>query len=287
MSAGLRAVVTDCVEGSGRSSPTEFRTPDGSPPRGARVERDEVQRMQTKVLVPIVAGAVLFLLGIALGNWIAGSPATALAASAESAAEMETASALRALEDHLRILTDEVRALRADSARRPTHLATDLDSLSIAARESNARRGPLPEAADGASAGPNDGASEEASDESSREPLGDSGRALDAILARLETLEATQRALLAAGSLGPAKLELQIPPGMAVRDFLQALKNCGYEEDVKRAHLLWDAQRVRSVYGAPDEEHDRGDYVEWIYKLREEGTQFDFHFVNGLAVEAH
>jgi hypothetical protein len=243
--------------------------------------------MQTKVLVPIVAGAVLFLLGIALGNWIAGSPATALAASAESAAEMETASALRALEDHLRILTDEVRALRADSARRPPHLATDLDSLSIAARESNARGEPLPEAADGASAGPNDGASEEASDESSREPLGDSGRALDAILARLETLEATQRALLAAGSLGPAKLELQIPPGMAVRDFLQALKNCGYEEDVKRAHLLWDAQRVRSVYGAPDEEHDRGDYVEWIYKLREEGTQFDFHFVNGLAVEAH
>jgi len=74
---------------------------------------------------------------------------------------------------------------------------------------------------------------------------------------------------------------------MPVRDFLQALKDSGFGEDVKRAHLFWDAERVRSTYGAPDEVADRGDYVEWIYRLREEGTQFDFHFAGGLVIEAH
>jgi len=36
-----------------------------------------------------------------------------------------------------------------------------------------------------------------------------------------------------------------------------------------------------------DDEADRGDYLEWIQRLPAQGTQFDFHYMGGLMVEAH
>lgn len=126
---------------------------------------------------------------------------------------------------------------------------------------------------------------------SAREPIAQpSSDALEEILARLERFEQTQRELLAVERIGSGAGILQlpaVPQGMAVRDYLQALKNCGQDDEVKRAHLLWDMQRIRDMYGMPDEEADRGDYIEWIYKLPTADTQFDFHFTGGLVVEAH
>lgn len=124
---------------------------------------------------------------------------------------------------------------------------------------------------------------------SAREPIAQapSSGAFEQILARLERFEQTQRELLALDRTGTGLLQPSVPQGMAVRDYLQALKDCGQGDEVKRAHLLWDMQRIRDTYGMPDEEADRGDYVEWIYRLPTEGTQFDFHFTGGLVVEAH
>ena len=242
--------------------------------------------MQAKALVPIAAGAALVLLGVVLGTWIGGSWSHALAAApeadAQTDAERELLEEMRAMQDQLATLTDEVRAMRGDRGRRPTSLATGLEHVPIAAAEPPATREPVPSSSPGPEA--------DASDEPAGEPNARDravAHSLETILARLETLEATQRMALSAGGVGLSKLTLEIPSGMPVRDFLQALKNSGNDEDVKRAHLFWDTERVRSTYGTPDEVADRGDYVEWIYKLSEEGTQFDFHFVNGLAVEAH
>jgi hypothetical protein len=114
--------------------------------------------------------------------------------------------------------------------------------------------------------------------------------AIAEIAKRLDRMEDLQRALadrlwnqIAAADRG-AGLAPEVPIGTSVRDYLRALKEV---DGVAEAHQLWTTQRVLGTYGQPDEIADREDYIEWIYHLPEEGEQFDFHFVNGLCVQAH
>ncbi|MFN0009350.1 MAG: hypothetical protein ACKVXR_15710 [Planctomycetota bacterium] len=204
----------------------------------------------------LLAGGGLFALGVLAGTWIGGELTPARAA--EPAPQQTSGSEdLRALRELVEDLALELRSQRDLERPEPRALVATppAESPRMSARE------PIAQA-----------------------PSSD---ALEEILARLERFERTQRELLSVDRIGTGLLQPAVPPGMAVRDYLQALKNCGQEDEVKRAHVLWDMQRIRDTYGMPDEEADRGDYIEWIYKLPTEGTQFDFHFTGGLVVEAH
>jgi hypothetical protein len=204
----------------------------------------------------LLAGGGLFALGVFAGVSLDRATTPIHAAEPPSVLQPANAGEIREMRELLGALASEVRALR--QLERP-----------VAA--SPVAQAPVEPVA-----------------VSTREPiLQPSSGALNEILARLERFEATQRELLAVERNGPGLLQPAVPQGMAVRDYLQALKNCGQGDEVKRAHLLWDMQRIRDAYGMPDEEADRGDYIEWIYKLPTEGTQFDFHFTGGLVVEAH
>lgn len=105
------------------------------------------------------------------------------------------------------------------------------------------------------------------------------GEAQRQIPARIEELMA-----LAAGAVDRPLLEPGVPPGSTTREYFAALKQVG--GDPAAAHRLWSSDRIHATYGAPDEIVEREAYIEWIYKLSE-STQFDFHFVNDLCVEAH
>jgi hypothetical protein len=205
-------------------------------------------------LLLFVAGGLLVAFGVAVGVSIERTM-TPVHAAAEAPPPTDLTVEMRELRELVETLTLELRLGRLE---RPASPAPAADS-------------PLPLPVS-----------------SVREPIApQNSAALEEILARLDRFETTQRELLALDRTPTATLELRIPPGMAVRDFFQALKNCGEPDDVRRAHLLWDMQRVRDTYGAPDEQQDFDDHLEWIYKLPTEGTQFDFHFIGGLVVEAH
>lgn len=204
----------------------------------------------------LLAGGGLFALGAFAGFSIDRATTPIHAAEPPSGLQPTNAGEIRELHELLEALAAEVRALRELEPPIPMSPAAPAPAERIAV--------------------------------STREPITQpSSSALDEILARLEQFEATQRELLAVERIGTGLLQPAVPQGMAVRDYLQALKNCGQGDEVKRAHLLWDMQRIRNTYGMPDEEADRGDYIEWIYRLPTEGTQFDFHFTGGLVVEAH
>ena len=206
----------------------------------------------------LLAGGGLFGLGVLAGTWIGGemTPARAAEPAPTTTSGSEDLRALRELVQDLALEIRSQRVLERPAPRAPM-APPSTEPQPVSARE------PIAIA-------PTSGAFEE-------------------ILARLDRFEQTQRELLAIDrtSTGPGMLQPAVPPGMAVRDYLQALKDCGQPDEVKRAHLLWDMRRIRDAYGVPDEEADRGDYIEWIYKLPTEGTQFDFHFTGGLVIEAH
>ena len=210
----------------------------------------------------LLAGGGLFGLGVLAGTWIGGAMTPARAAEPAAPQTTIPPEELRALRDLVEQLAVEMRSQRdlERAASRPSFAPASIEP----ARESEPTR------------------------VSAREPIAqsDSG-ALEQILARLDRFEEMQQHLLVLDRLAPANVLPGVPPGMRVADYLQALKTSGQGEEIKRAHLLWDMQRVRDAYGIPDDVQDRGDYIEWIYKLPTEGTQFDFHFAGGLVVEAH
>ena len=209
----------------------------------------------------LLAGGGLFGLGVLAGTWIGGAMTPARAAEPPAAQATIPTEELRALRDLVEQLAVEFRSRRELERPAPHPIApAAVEHL----RESEPAR------------------------VSEREPIAqpDSG-VLEQILARLDRFEEMQRQLILMDRLAPTNLLPGVPPGMPVADYLQALKTSGQGEEIKRAHLLWDMQRVRDAYGVPDDVQDRGDYIEWIYKLPTEGTQFDFHFAGGLVVEAH
>jgi len=205
----------------------------------------------------LLAGGALIALGVLAGTWIGGAttPSRAADPAPPIAAGTEELKELRVLVESLAAEIRAQRVLERPAPRIPASAPVSAEPVSLSTREPIAQP-------------PSSGAMVE-------------------ILARLDRLEEMQRQLLAIDRSVPGRLEMAVPTGMAVRDYLQALKHSDLSEDVKRAHLLWDMQRVRDAYGLPDDVQDRGDYIEWIYKLPEEGTQFDFHFAGGLVVEAH
>lgn len=113
---------------------------------------------------------------------------------------------------------------------------------------------------------------------------------LDAIFDRLSALETLQRQMAARGAPGGGPsltgARTSVPAGVSTQEFLGALEELGSDE-ATRIFRMWSTAEVRSAYGPPDEIKDQGSYIEWIYRLAEEGEQFDFHFVNGLCVQAH
>ena len=207
--------------------------------------------------------------GVSAGIFLAPTPTLArtiepedLRADGERADRAE----LRAL---LQALSEEVGRLRGELAlRRAATVPANAEPPSTRAVEDGA-----PSAASAR------GSAREAL---GRSPIDDARIA--AIDRRLKSIEVTQQALLALSRANSRQFEPGVPPGTPVRDYLGALKQ---HDGAAEAHRMFSMQQVQELYGIPDEVQDRGDYIEWIYRLPEEGEQFDFHFVNGLCVQAH
>jgi hypothetical protein len=102
---------------------------------------------------------------------------------------------------------------------------------------------------------------------------------------QLLIVELLQRVPEAVGLAAASTRLPPIPLGTTVRSYMAALKSGDFE--TASAHSLWGTERVIERYGRPDEIVNHGDYEEWIYWLDEENEQFDFHFINGLCVQAH
>lgn len=100
----------------------------------------------------------------------------------------------------------------------------------------------------------------------------------------LYVVELLQRAISQSTPIGTPVTLPEIPGELSIRSYLAALKESDLE--LAQLHSLWSTQDILQRYGNPDEVVDQGDYDEWIYRLGDE-EQFDFHFVNGLCVEAH
>ncbi len=107
---------------------------------------------------------------------------------------------------------------------------------------------------------------------------------LTAIEQRLAIIERTGRILLARGP-GQATRSVRVPPGVPVREFLQALEDLDDDESTEM-HKLWTGDQLLQAYGQPDRIEERGDYTEWIYTL-DNDEQLDFHLTGGLVTLAH
>lgn len=227
-----------------------------------------VPRESPGLVVTVVAALAMLLVGVWIGNGLQTEPAAAPASDAVRGDSPQTLALLSQLTDAVRALELRMGLPLPASGGSASFDLDAAPAMSSPARTLESERMPLAPTLQ-------------------RTDLAGVEERLERVEAQLMVLAALSR--VESGAAGQ-EFPLGVPWNLSTHDYLAALKSHadnGGEDQVTRAHLFWDPEQVRAMYGEPDEVAEHEDYVEWIYRLLDGESQFDFHFVNGLCVVAH